>query len=185
MATATLKDTVESALAPLIGLAMWALGRDGQGGGGTLVIQFGDRRPLEDETGWRETGAYTLRVSCAWRLTDPAGIAAGSGDLFTPADEDAELETFDWQEPGSTWCDVRLRDFTARHAEAPPVASTFVVDEVGGFRLVLAEGVELDVFPNSAPAPHVETEFWRVLREGERDAQIVIGSFGIVLEQPE
>jgi hypothetical protein len=181
MPTAALKDTVESALAPLIGLAMWGLSRDE----GTLVVQFGERQSVSSNGGPREAGAYTIRVACAWRLTDPAGIAAGSGDLFTPADEDADLETFDWQQPGATWCDVRLRQFEVGHTDMPLTASTFVADEVGGFRLVVTDGVELDVFPNSAAAPHVETEYWRVLREGEHDAQIVIGSFGVELEQPE
>ena len=178
MPTAALKDTVESTLAPLTGRAMWGLERDE----GTLVVQFGERRAAAASDGRRESGEYTMRVACAWRLTEPAGIAAGSGDLFTPADEDADLETFDWQAPGSTWCDVRLEQFERTHADVPLTASTFVADEVGGFRLVLTDGVELDVFPNSAAAPHVETEYWRLLREGEGDAQIVIGSFGVEME---
>jgi hypothetical protein len=65
---------------------------------------------------------------------------------------------------------------------SPLVVTTFVCDDVSGVRLVFADGAELEVFPNSSPAPHVDSEYWRVLRPGEDDAHIVAGTFGLVLE---
>jgi hypothetical protein len=174
-------DATERALAPLVGMPMWGAVRDRE----LLVVQFGARRAIDDAAGSRDAGELELRVSCAWRLMEPTGIAAASGDLFTPADPEAELETFDWEAPGSSWLDVRLQELAGRHAKAPPVISTFVTDGVGGFRLVLTEGVELEVFPNSSAAEHVETEFWRVSRPGEDDAQVVVSTAGVVLVEGE
>lgn len=164
----------EHVLAPLVGLPMWGAARERD----ETIVRLGGRKTIDT----REVGEYELRILCAWRLSDSTGIVAGSGDLFTPADPDAEFESFDWEPPGSTWLDVRLERFAEAHASAAPVVTTFVADPVGGFRLVLTDGVELDVFPNSSPAEHVETEFWRLTRPGEGDVEIVAGTFGIVLQ---
>lgn len=173
-----MKDQAEAAFAPLVGLPVWGLARDGD----VLTVQFGASRPPSDGQGSRNAGEYALHVSCAWRLVTGSTIVAASGDLFTPADADADLETFAWDIPGASWLDLRLQAFIDAH-RAPPVVNTFVCDDVFGVRLALTDGVELEVFPNSSAAPHVDTEFWRVLRPGEPDAHIVAGTFGIVLEQ--
>jgi hypothetical protein len=62
--------------------------------------------------------------------------------------------------------------------------STFLADSFGGVRLVCTGGIELEVFPNSSPSPHVETEFWRLLRPGQTDEHVVVGTMGIELVQP-
>jgi len=171
----------ESALAPLVGLPLWMAERDRD----VVAFQFGPRRTIDDGDGARDVGEYALRVSCAWRLADATGILAASGDLFTPADPDADIESFDWEVPGATWLDLRLRRFTEAHVAEPPVVATFLADAVGGFRIVLSGGIELETFPNSSAAEHVETEFWRLLRPGEADAHIVAGTFGIELQDGE
>jgi hypothetical protein len=173
-----MKDLAEAAFAPLVGLAAWGFARETD----VLVVHFGHVRTITDNGGERRVGAYALRVSCAWRLVAAGAIAAASGDLFTPADPDADLETFAWDAPGASWWDARIDSFVAAHSQ-PLAVTTFVCDDMAGVRLVLTDGVELEVFPNSSPAPHVESEYWRVLRPGELDAHIVAGTFGIVLEQ--
>ena len=173
-----LDHQAEAAFAPLVGLTAWGFSRVSD----ILMVQFGDARTQGDGDERRPVGTYALHVSCAWRLTNAGAIAVASGDLFTPADPDADLETFAWDLPGANWWDARMDSFLAART-SPLVVTTFVCDDVSGVRLVFADGAELEVFPNSSPAPHVDSEYWRVLRPGEDDAQIVAGTFGLVLEQ--
>jgi len=170
-----LKDIIERVLAQLVGLRMWGLSREAD----LLVVQFGDRR----QVGERTVGSFTLQIACAWRVAGPTSILAASGDLFTPADPDAELETFDWDVPGASWWDVQMQE-VMRMLEPEKTVTTFMADSYGGVRLVCTGGVELEVFPNSSPAAHVETEFWRLIRGGQTDDYLMVGTSGIELVQP-
>ena len=160
-----MKDIIERVLAPLIGLRMWGLSREAD----LLNVRFGN--------------AFTLQIACAWRIAGPTSILAASGDLFTPADPDAELETFDWDVAGASWWDVRMLE-VLRTLEQETIVTTFMADSYGGVRLVCTGGVELEVFPNSSPAPHVETEFWRLIRDGQSDDYLMVSTSGIELVQP-
>ncbi|MFL5612720.1 MAG: hypothetical protein ACJ796_03580 [Gemmatimonadaceae bacterium] len=64
------------------------------------------------------------------------------------------------------------------------VITTFLADSYGGVRLVGTSGIELEVFPNSAAAPHVETEFWRLVRFDQQEDYVLVGTLGIELVQP-
>jgi len=128
-------------------------------------------------------GAYTLQVACAWRIANSTKILAGSGDLFTPADPDAELESFDWDAEGASWWDVGMKE-VSQLLDAPVVVSTFIADSYGGVRIVCTRGLEVELFPNSSPAPHVETEFWRLVLNGQADDYVLVGTTGIELVQP-
>jgi hypothetical protein len=64
------------------------------------------------------------------------------------------------------------------------VITTFLADSYGGVRLVATSGIELEVFPNSAAAPHVETEFWRLVRFDQQEDYVLVGTSGIELVQP-
>jgi hypothetical protein len=108
----------------------------------------------------------------------PDRILVGSGDLLTPADPEADIETFDWDEPGASWLDVRLGEIGAAHAADPPAVSSAVVDELGGLRLTLTGGLALELFPTSTPTGHVSTEFWRLLRPGTDGPHFAVGTFG-------
>jgi hypothetical protein len=140
---------------------------------------LGELRDLGDH----EVRDYTLRIACAWRIAGPTTILAASGDLFTPADPDAELETFDWDVEGASWWDARIED-VRRMVDEAVVITTFLADTYGGVRLVASGGIELEVFPNSSPSPHVETEFWRLIRGGHAEDCVIVGSSGIELVQP-
>ena len=141
-----------------------------------LSLQFGDRRFVAE----REVGTYSLQVACAWRIAGPNAILVASGDLLTPADPEAVLESFDWDLPGASWWDVRMND-VAISLGSTTVVSTFLADSYGGVRLVCTGGIEIEIFPNSSPAPHVETEFWRLLRPGETENHVVVGTSGVEL----
>ena len=162
-------------LAPLVGLRIWGLGRDAD----VLIAQFGERREVDGAA----AGAYTLRIACAWRIAGPTALLVASGDLFTPADENADLETFDWDVPGASWWDVRMED-VARSLEHPVTITTFLADSYGGVRLVATGGIEVEIFPNSSASPHVETEFWRLVRAGNAEDYVSVGTTGIELVQP-
>lgn len=144
-----------------------------------LILEFGESHRVRDD----EIGTYTLQVACAWRIAGPTAILVASGDLFTPADENAELETFDWDVPGASWWDSRMKEIAESLAESVTL-TTFLADSYGGVRLVCTGGLEIELFPNSSPAPHVESEFWRLTRTGESEQCVVVGSTGIQLVQP-
>jgi hypothetical protein len=122
-----------------------------------------------------------LQVACAWRLADADHVLVASGDLFAPADPDADLETFDWETPGATWWDVALARALAGRA-TPPRVERVEPDVLGGLRLELDAGLVFEAFANSTSAPHVETEFWRLGQEGD-GAQLVVGTNGATLEE--
>lgn len=144
-----------------------------------LLLQFGERRDIEGQS----VGAYSLHVACAWRIANSTTILAGSGDLFTPTDPDADLESFDWDVDGASWWDARVSE-VSRMLQTPTILSTFVADSYGGVRLVCGGGIEVELFPNSSAAPHVETEFWRLVRSGQTEDYVLVGTTGIELVQP-
>lgn len=171
-----MKAEIERALEALVGLPVWDAGR----AGAMLWVQMGGKHVrAPDERGARVVGEYALHVSCAWRLVGPDGILVASGDMFTPADPDSDPETFAWDERGANWCDVRLRAFVEATAESPLPVVSATADEMGGVRLTLAEGIALEVFPDSSHAEHVETEFWRLFQPGQPSPHVVVGSAGI------
>ena len=71
-----------------------------------------------------------------------------------------------------------------RLLEDPVAVTTFMADSYGGVRLVCTRGIEVEIFPNSSPAPHVETEFWRLVRGGQADDCVLFGTSGIEVVQP-
>jgi hypothetical protein len=174
-----MKEDVERALAALVGLPLWGADRESN----MLALQFGERRssPTRADPG-REVGGVTLRVFCAWRLSRGATILAGSGDLYTPADPDEELETFDYDAPGATWWDVRVAaylDAASGNGKPAPAVTEVGGDALGGARIALADGATLEIFPNSAPADRFETEFWRLVQPGTTEPDVVVGTFGV------
>jgi hypothetical protein len=155
---------LERVLAPLVGLRVWGPGRDSN----MLSLRFGDP----------PAGGHALRVYCAWRLSRGDVVLAGSADLFTPADPDEDLETFDYEEPGATWWDVRMAAALGAGPGEGPAVTAVAADALGGLRLALDDGAVFEVFPNSAPAEHFETEFWRLVRAEPAEPHVVVGLAG-------
>lgn len=150
----------DQALAPLVGLTLEPPRRASN----MLALRF--------DAG---AGGYALDVYCAWRLARGAEVLAGSADLFTPADPDEDLETFDYEAPGSTWWDARVAAWAAASPGARVTAAAS--DPLGGLRLAFDDGAVLEAFANSAPAEHVETEFWRLTAPGGAEASSGTGGF--------
>jgi hypothetical protein len=173
------KAEIEQALAPIVGLPIWAAGREVD----LLWLQLGARRRLSDDGGEREVGTYTLLIACPWRLVTADRIVVGSGDLLTPADPDEEIETFDWDIAGASWLDVRLAELTVAHESDPPVVLAVAADDLGGIRLSLTAELVLELFPTSTPTGHVSTEFWRLVQPGTDAPSFVVGTFGTEAER--
>ena len=169
-----MKADIDRALAPLAGLPLRGHARESN----LLALQFGALRPAPTraEPG-RLAGEYALHVYCAWRLTRGDAVLAGSGDLFTPSDPDEDLDSFDYDAPGATWWDVRWRAYADAWGDAPPAVASASGDAFGGLRLALGDGAALEVFPNSAPAEHFETEFWSLTAPG--GARFAVGTGGV------
>lgn len=167
---------VAAALTPLLGHTIWAAGRTAD----LVWLQIGERRLVPSlDNGQGEVGTYALHLSCPWRLINRERVLVGSGDLLTPADPDAEIETFDWDAPGANWLDVRLAELWTGAGIALPRIEGVEPDPYGGFALHLTGGMRLDAFPNSSPTGHVATEFWRLLQPGTEALHFVVGTFGI------
>lgn len=156
---------IEQAVAPLVGLPLRSA---------TRLVDL-----LELRFGADDDGGYTLHIACPWRLADGERILVGSGDLFTPADPDEEPETFDWEQPGASWLDVRLGELWERFDGSPPAVRGIGVDPFGGLALALGSGMTLELFPASTPTGHIATEFWRLSQPGQGTPHVVFGTFGL------
>ena len=65
-----MKDAIERALRPLMGLPLWSIGRAGS----LEWFQFGDPRIVPAfRGGSKEVGEYALHLDCPWRFVEPAG----------------------------------------------------------------------------------------------------------------
>jgi hypothetical protein len=158
-----MNEELDRALAALHGLPLVAMARVGD----MFSLRFGTD----------DVSAYAMLVACPWRIADGERILVGSGDLLTPADPDADLETFDWDAPGASWLDVRLDELRPELESGAMAVVRATADAFGGVRLELSRGWRVELFPSSTPTGHVTTEFWRLA--GGDGAQLVIGTFGI------
>lgn len=122
-----------------------------------------------------------LAVSCAWRVADTEHVLVASGDMFTPADPDADLETFDWSTPGGSWCDLRWRELLETRQTNPLVVAQVEPDVLGGLRLQLSDDITLELFADSSAAPHVESEYWRLVPDAPDSPSLVVSSGGAEL----
>jgi len=155
--------SADRALAPLVGLPLKGSAR-------------------EDNALFLDFGTHSLQVLCAWRLTSGGEVVAGSGDLYTPADPDADIESFDWGEAGATWWDLRMRAFHNDRESSPPVVRSVRTDACLGVHVELSDGSALDVFPHSARAPHVETEFWRLSPDAPEAPEVLADTSGVTVQ---
>lgn len=167
---------IRDALAPLLGLPLWAAGRAAT----MLWLQFGARvsAPTKrDPT--RITGEFALHLQCPWRISGRDGIVTGSGDMFVCADPNAPESSFDPGRPGNAVADMRLRDWIGSHANCPLVVVGIDIDRCGGLRLQLTELFSFEAFPCSIGLNEDASEHWRFLRPGDDSPHVVMrGSRG-------
>lgn len=152
-----MKEQIEQTLKAVVGMPLWSIGR-------VVSLEwfhFGAQcRTLPDKNGNTElVGEYILHVECAWRITGPDGIVAGSRDRLYPAGSDPykDLENFEWDKPGVNRCDERIALFLEKRANDPLVVEAVQADLVGSLHLVLSDGYALEVFPDDS----IGGEYWR------------------------
>jgi hypothetical protein len=147
--------TIESALAPLVGLPLWASGRAADlqwfqlGAQHLVTVQHGPTKGTE-----RTVGDYALHVQCAWRISGPTGIVVASRDRYVPAgDPDKEPPEWRWDRPGANRCDQRIETWC----------------------LALSHGHALEVFPDDSQ----DGEHWRLLQPARDADHFVVTGAGI------
>jgi hypothetical protein len=147
-----LAASIETALAPLIGLPLWAAGQAAD----MLWLQFGAkvRAPSRRDPN-RETGEYALHVQCPWRISGAAGVVAGSSDELVV---DRRL---------ATWLDAHRTD--------PLRVTSLQADRCGGFIAALTHEFALEVFPEDSSGE----EQWRLLQPGSEAPHFVVLGAGV------
>jgi hypothetical protein len=167
-------ERIESALAPLVGLSLWASARAADMQSFRFVPPRAERSRRPGEA--RLVGEAALHVQCSWRLQGPDGIVTASRDRFVPAGDPYEdPPDWQWDAPGANRCDERLSAWFAAHASDPVEVEAVSADVVGGIRVALRGGFLLEIFPDDS----LDAEHWRFLRPAADDPQFVVGGTGI------
>lgn len=162
------RDRIESALAPLVGLPLWDHHRvlDLQ------VFHLGDKRISVAQFGRHKgktsiVGEYALHVQCAWRIVDASKIVVGSRDLFSKSSVAAIVAGDDWN-----WQRDNLRDerIAAWSGKREHIIESICADANGGFAMTLRGGAVLEVFPDSS----ADVESWRFLPPNDDAPHFVV-----------
>ena len=156
-----------------MGLRLWGASRAAD----MLTLQLGEPRADLSPVGrFREVGEYALHVQCPWRLTQDDRLLVGSGDLWTPADPDADPQKYGPDVVGSSWLDYQLRKcLNAREAVHVVIISA---DSFGGFHLSCSDGIEFEVFPNASGTSSDVSEYWRLLQPSTSARHFVVHTGG-------
>jgi len=165
---------IESAAGVLIGKPLWTCRRAAD----MATFQFGERKKVADFYGRpSEVGEYALHVQCAWRIVRAEEVVVGSRDLYYPAEYENEGEKFP---PDFDWGrDPNRRDRLVRSLFQDG-RREFVVERVeasaaGGLRILLSDGLFLDVFPDDS----LKHERWRLFRPEVDEPHFVVTAGGV------
>lgn len=172
-----MKEIIEHALRPIIGMPLWSIGRAGN----LEWFAFGmQRRVVGDVTKDGEpkiVSDYALHVQCAWRILDHRKIYVASRDRYYRAGDDPykDLEDFEWDIPGLNRCDERVVKLLQEWASDPMTVTAIEADFVGGLMINFNNGLKLDVFPDLS----VEAEYWRFFKPYVDEDHFVVTGQGI------
>lgn len=171
----SVRQEVESVMAPLVGIPLWDAGRAAD----LLWLAFGQRQTIPDFRGKpREVGEFALHVQCAWRFVQGEKVLAGNRDLYYPrgyTDAKQEIPSgFNWDVQGANRCDQVLAELFARRTKQ------FVVQRVksgqaGELALLLEGGLTLQIFPNDS----LDGEHWRLFKPGSDEPHSVFTGQGL------
>jgi hypothetical protein len=88
------KERVEEALTPLIGMPLWGAHRAAD----LQVLKFGKRHLVPQRDKMVEVGEYALHLQCAWRIAGRDRIVVGSRDVYIPPGNPEDVPSdFDWE----------------------------------------------------------------------------------------
>jgi hypothetical protein len=153
-----LKDSIQQALEPLVGLPLWSAGRAVN----LIWLQFGQKRRVKETFGDQKTktvGAYSLHLQTHWRIVRDARILVGRQDMYFPADTKLESKSFDWKQPRTTRCDQTLQRLLRRN-HSPWVVRTVRGNDLGDIGIEFENGAILETFTPGA----VTGELWRLFQ---------------------
>jgi hypothetical protein len=162
-------DVITVSLRPLVGLPLSVARRAADLRG----FHFGEMRP----TRRGNSGAFVLHVQCPWRLEHQGRIYTGSGDLWEPSSNCAQVD--DWTYELGNLQDERLAALLGgRDPDTKSIlntSGTLVVEaasgtELGGVLLELSGGYRLVVFPDGSAG-----ESWRLLGHDLAEHLVVVG----------
>jgi hypothetical protein len=159
-----LKQRIEAALAPLLGLPLTDSWRpDVEGFEALQRFEFGKQRPVTNRQGEQITfGDYALHIGCPWRVIGQGRILVAYIDLYWSPDQieggDA-ADDFDSYAPGASQRDRAMQRFVERLEEAPVFVESIEADEVGSVRFDLSREYRLEILPMDS----LHIEFWRLL----------------------
>ena len=144
-----MKQTIEQALAPVVGQPLWAVGR-----AASLVwFQFGERRVVADRQGRRrEVGSYALHLACPWSWT------RSWGEVIVDHESD----------------DDELSDALAILVCCQSIDAR----DNGSFRMHFDDHTMLTVAVEADPDPAAE-EYWRFFEPYVDAPHFVVGAGGV------
>ncbi|MFI5104335.1 MAG: hypothetical protein ACHP79_05365 [Terriglobales bacterium] len=171
----SLKERIEHAVAPLVGMPLWDSGRAAD----LEWFIFGEHRTIKDFRGEpREVGEYSLHVQCAWRITQGGRVLVGSRDLYYPAgyrDQTQEIpRNFNWDVQGGNRRDELIAALF-EHGGKQYRVTGFQAGAAGAITFALENDMALEIFPDDA----LPGEHWRLFRTGEDDPHFVVTGRGI------
>ncbi len=161
-----MKDEIRTALAPLVGLRFVQPGRG-------LDLQLW-------EFSARSKPGYALHVGCPWRIIVDDRILVGYGDYYRSATVAPLDESERTSGTGARWIDVQLAVLRGRLGPDGARVESVEADGLGGFSLVLSEGIRIEVMPDTSCAPHDKyDEYWRVFEQSDNAQHFVVTASGI------
>jgi tetratricopeptide (TPR) repeat protein len=166
----TLKDQVETALAPLIGLQLSIARRAAN----MRNFQFGTVRPYQGGT----IGDYALHIQGAWRLENDKEILTGSADLWEWKYDERRPAHWNYHQDGNLQDAILQKTLQGYDPATKSTVNTthlFVVERIeatkyGDAFLHLSGGYRLILFPTSG-----YTEAWRLFKPDTDAPHFVVG----------
>jgi hypothetical protein len=168
-----MQEQIRDALQVLTGLSMWDAGRAVN----LIWFQFGAKRIVQ---GWkgdlREVGEYALHLQCAWRIVHLDSIVVAAGERFYPRnDPHHDPPDFNWKAPEANRCDEQLERLFTTFNPDQLIVQAVETDRVGGLRLLMFNGLALEVFPDIS----FDRECWRFFRLYRDESHLVVTGAGI------
>jgi hypothetical protein len=174
-----MKDQIEKAIQPLVGLPLWSMGR----AGGLIWFAFGvERREVTTRKGSTKiVSEYSLHVQCPWRIRDHSRIFAGHGDRFYPSGDDPyrDFSENELDKIGNNQLDQRASKFMMDHEQSPLIVRFVKADEIGSISIILNQDYSLEIFPSSS----LSTEYWRLFRPSSEEDHFVVTCNGVEIDQ--
>jgi hypothetical protein len=153
------KTNRQDELAPLIGLPLRRIGREGK----RLQAHFGKLQEIFADGGKMEPiGEWILEVygECPWRISQPGRIVVAAGDFdCSPLGDDRNP----YDGSCSTRFDLMANFIHNEFATKPAVVKSIEMDGVEGFTMRLSGDYTLVVFPADSEI-EIDPRYWRVVQ---------------------